>query len=114
MITNGEITIYHKTLVNHEDVWVRYNYTNAWSFNKEGSKINEGYENANNIDVRIPYKTNDNLNITNFSIEDIIVQGKVEQDITKQQDLSNYKIYNITSINNNNFGTKPHIHLGGK
>ena len=31
-----------------------------------------------------------------------------------QQDLENYQIYNITSINNNNFGNNQHIHLGGK
>ena len=34
--------------------------------------------------------------------------------INIQQDLTNEEIYNITSINDNNFGNTPHIHLGGK
>ena len=54
------------------------------------------------------------LNISDFAIGDIIVQGTLENDIETQQDLDNYLIYNITSINNNNFGSNKHIHLGGK
>ena len=50
----------------------------------------------------------------NIAIGDIIVQGTITTDIDTQQDLSSYDIYNITSINNNNFGNNPHIHLGGK
>ena len=35
-------------------------------------------------------------------------------DIKTQQDLKEYEIYNITSINDNKFGTNPHIHIGGR
>ena len=81
-------------------------------FGGKGASINKGYDNANNVEIRIPYDKNDNLNINNFAIGDIIVKGKLTLNIETQQDLSNYQIYNITSINNNNFGTK-HIHIGG-
>lgn len=115
MITNSSLTIYHNNgldVTTHTEIWVRYNYDKVWFFGGKGAGINKGYDNANDVDIRIPY--NDNLDINNFKIGDIIVQGTLDFDITRQKDLSNYQIYNITSINNNNFGNNPHIHLGGK
>lgn len=117
MITNSSLTIYHKDGLNattHFEKWTRYNYDNVWFFGGKGSRINKGYDNANDVDIRIPYDKNSGLNIANFSIGDIIVQGKLTTDINTQQDLENYLIYNITSINNNNFGNSQHIHIGGK
>lgn len=115
MITNSNITVYHQgglDVSTHLEKWTRYNYSNVWFFGGKGASINKGYDNANDVDIRIPY--NSNISIGNFSIGDIVVQGTLDFDITKQQDLSNYQIYNITSINDNNFGSNPHIHLGGK
>ena len=63
--------------------------------------------------IRLPYDLNE-LDINNFSIGDVIVQGELTQDIATQQDLKNYQVYNITSIKNNNFGNSKHIHIGGK
>ena len=115
MITNASLTHYHKTLdeTTRIEKWIRYNYENVWWFGGKGSSINKGYENANDVNVRIPYDKND-IDISNLAIGDIIVKGTIETDITTQQDLKNYEIYNITSINDNNFGINPHIHLGGK
>lgn len=115
MITNSSLTVYHKGFNEQTrlETWTRYNYSNIWWFGGKGSGINKGYDNANNIDVRIPYKQNQ-VNIQDFSIGDIIVEGTLTTNITTQQDLSSYDVYNITSINNNNFGNNPHIHLGGK
>ena len=117
MITNSSLTVYHMSgldLVTHNEVWVRYNYDNVWFFGGRGSGINKGYDNANDVQVRIPYDQNNGLDINNFAIGDILVQGTLETDIQTQQDLENYLVYNITSINNNNFGSNSHIHLGGK
>lgn len=115
MITNASLTHYHKTLdeITRLEKWLRYNYDNVWWFGGKGSSINKGYENANDVDVRIPYDKND-IDISNLAIGDIIIKGTLETDITTQQDLNNYEVYNITSINDNNFGINPHIHLGGK
>lgn len=115
MITNSSLTIYHKgkdtnTLL---ETWTRYNYDKAWFFGGKGASINKGYENANDVEIRIPYDENSNLNVENFAVGDIIVQGTLTTDITKQQDLTGL-IYNITSIKNNNFGNSQHIHIGGK
>lgn len=116
MITNGKVTIYHKEYdeLLRLDKWKRYNYANVWFFGGQGASINKGYENANNVDVRIWYELNPNLKIRNFAKGDIIVKGHINQDIETQQDLSNYEVYNITSIINNTFGNNQHIHIGGR
>lgn len=116
MICNDKLTIYHKGFdeISRLETWTRFNYDNAWCFGGKGASINKGYDNANDFEARLPYDLNSNLNIANFSIGDIIVQGELTINITTQQDLSNYLIYNITSIKNNNFGSNQHIHIGGK
>ena len=117
MITNSSLTIYHKSgldLTTHFEKWDRYNYDKVWFFGGKGAGINKGDDNANDVQIRIPYDKNSGLNINNFAIGDIIVQGTLDRDINTQQDLDNYMVYNITSINNNNFGINQHIHLGGK
>lgn len=117
MITNSKLTIYHnagRNVTTRNTIWERYNYDNVWIFGGKGASINKGYDNANDVDVRIPYGQNADLDITKFAIGDIIVPEKILTDISTQQDLKGYLIYNITSINDNNFGSNQHIHLGGK
>ena len=148
MITNNDITYYHKTLdENKLPIWNRYILEDVWAFGGKGSSINRGYENANDINVRIPFtdllaglpikgtKTKQvdamQLRILNnievkklskeqvetirniFSIGDIIALGH-QDNIEKQSDLKGIEFYNVTSVNINNFGNNPHIHLGGK
>lgn len=116
MITNSSLTIYHQDgldVATHLEKWRRFNYDNVWFFGGKGASLNKGYDNANDVEIRLPYDLNE-LNINNFSIGDIIVQGELTQDIATQQDLKNYQVYNITSIKNNNFGNSKHIHIGGK
>lgn len=113
MICNNQVTIYHKGFdeTNHIEKWDRYNYPNAWFFGGKGANRNRGYENANNVEIRLPYSKNE-LDINNFAIGDIIVEGNITQDIDSKEDLDTL-VYEITSINNNNFGLNPHIHIGG-
>lgn len=115
MITNSTLTLYHRGYDEETrlNTWTRYNFSDVWWFGGKGSGINKGYDNANNVDVRIPY-ANNNISVDNIAIGDILVNGTLTTDIETQQDLSNYDVYNVTSINNNNFGNTPHIHLGGK
>lgn len=115
MIANNSVTIYHKTFNKQERVeeWIRYNFDNVWFFGSHGAGINKGYDNANDVDVRISYNDHD-INIDNIAMGDILVKGNVEVDIDTQQDLTGYDVYNITLINDNNFGHTPHVHLGGK
>lgn len=115
MITNDELTLYHKDIdeISRLETWTRFNYSKIWWFGGKGASTNKGYENANDVQVRIPYKQNE-VDISNIAIGDILVKGRVEEDIRTQQDLKGYELYNITSINNNTFGSEPHIHLSGK
>lgn len=116
MLVNSNLTVYHKTLDNKTrlEKWTRYNYENVWWFGDKGASINKGYADANDVEIRIPYESNENLNIENFTIGDILVQGNLVNDIQTQQDLIHSEVYNITSITNNTFGNNPHIHIGGK
>ena len=116
MIINSDLTVYHKILdiETRLEKWVRYYYQKVWWFGGKGSSLNIGYDKANDVQVRIPYYLNENANISHFAIGDIILQGNIEKEIKTQSDLSEYDIYNITSINNNLFGNTPHIHIGGK
>ena len=116
MICNSKLTIYHQNGLDettHLEKWRRFNYDNVWFFGGKGASLNKGYDNANDVEIRLPYDLNE-LDINNFKIGDIIVQGELTQDIATQQDLKNYQVYNITSIKNNNFGNSKHIHIGGK
>ena len=116
MITNSTLTVYHKGFdtTTKLEKWTRFNYSNVWFFGGKGAGINKGYDDANDVQIRIPYDMNSNVDVGNFSIGDIVIEGTLNIDIETQKDLNNYLVYNITSINNNNFGNNPHIHLGGK
>lgn len=115
MISNCSLTVYHKGFdtENRIETWTRFNYSNIWWFGGKGAGINKGYENANDVEIRIS-RLDHNINVDNFSIGDILVKGEIETDINTQQDLEGYEVYNITSIKDNNFGTRPHLHIGGK
>ena len=115
MITNASLTIYHKEFDEKArlEKWKRYNYDKVWFFGGKGAGINKGYDNANNVDVRIPYEFN-SIDINNIKIGDILVEGTLTNEIKSQQDLSNYNVFNITSVNNNKFGNNPHVRIGGK
>ena len=115
MLVNSSLTVYHKVVRNHEDTWEKHSYKNIWWFGGKGSSLNKGYENANDVQIRIPYDLNPSLDYNNFAIEDILVQGEYE-DIVSENDLKDLNIpyYNITSLNNNVFGNNKHIHIGGK
>ena len=67
MITNSSVTIYHKgyDTVKRVETWERKTYENVWFFGGKGAGINKGYENANDVEVRLPYDKNI-LNINDF------------------------------------------------
>ena len=56
----------------------------------------------------IEYVTNKDI----FQRGDIVAVG-IHNDIEKQSDLKDVEFYNVTSINVNDFGNNPHVHLGG-
>ena len=116
MLTNTNMTLYHKSfdIESRQEKWTRKLIEKVWWFGGKGTNTQMGYENANDVQVRIPYDENENLHVTEFSIGDIICKGDTQKDITTQSDLNEVEFYNITEINNNTFGNNAHIHLGGK
>lgn len=113
MLVNSSLTVYHKVSDNHDYKWVRYNYDNIWWFGGKGASLNKGYENANDVQIRIPYDLNPKLDYNNFGIGDILVKGTIKNNITSESDIES-EYYNITSLNNNTFGNNQHIHISGK
>lgn len=117
MKTNSSMTLYHKDYNKKTrlDEWIRYPIENVMWQGGEGTSINKGYEKANDINVYIPYNSNEELEKVPFSIGDIIVKGVVENSISKQSDLT-VDNYNITTLIDNNFGSDEmkHIQLGAK
>lgn len=107
MITRGIITLYHKNK-GRTQTWTKNEVSRAWYFGGHGSSLNEGITDLNDLQIRIPYGQ---IDIENIAIGDLVIIGK-GNNIEKTSDLSDY--YTITSINNNNFGGSPHIHLGAK
>lgn len=112
MLVNSSLTVYHKVEMAHDFKWEKHYYEKIWWFGGKGSSLNKGYENANDVQIRIPYDLNSKLDYNNFGIGDILVQGEYK-DITSEEDIQN-EYYNITSLNNNVFGNNKHIHIGGK
>lgn len=117
METNSSVTLYHKRL-NKEtriDEWDRYPILNVMWQGGKGASINKGYEKANDISIWIPYDQNENLDIIPFAIGDIVVQGIIEDTITKQSDLK-VDTYNIATYTPNNYGSldMQHIYIGAK
>ena len=99
IINNADITVYHKVFNEKTrlEKWVRHNYTKCWYFGGKGAGLSKGYENANDCECG-----------------DIIVPQELKFNISRQQDLDDYNIFNITSKVDNKYGTRPHIHLSGK
>lgn len=117
MITNTSMTLYHKKLnpKSRLDEWDRYLVENVMWQGGKGASVDKGYDKANDIKVFIPYEKNLELEKIPFSIGDIIVEGNIEDDITKQSDLKvdNYNI--TTAINNNKYdNSMKHWYLGAK
>ena len=107
MITNTGITIYHR--INNK--WERKYYSNCWYYSKSNASLEKGYNVKNSVEVRIPYKQN-KISIKDVKIEDIIVKGNTNKNITSLGDLKGYSYYSITSLTDNSFGQEPHIHIG--
>lgn len=110
MITNASITLYHK-VKGRIQTFERYNFANVWCFGGHGTALNKGLTDMNDLSVRIPYAQND-IDTSKISLGDLIVIGTLETDITAESDLTDY--YILTSINDNQFGDTPHLHLGAK
>lgn len=116
MLVNSKLTVYHKGFDSNRKVetWTRFNYDKVWFHGSTRASVNKEYNDISEVNVRIPYEQNENVDISNFSLGDIIVPDELELDITTQQDLKGYNFYNIVGITDNTYGINTHIHLRGQ
>ncbi|MEG0305529.1 MAG: DUF6751 family protein [Oscillospiraceae bacterium] len=114
MITNGGITIYHKTY-NHEtrlDEWTRTPIFFANWHGKQAVNVSDkGLDTASIFSVRIP--TTSAINIANG---DIVARGILSEDISSpSQILSKYpQSFVATAVSDARRGGLPHFRIEGK
>lgn len=111
-----DITVYHYVYdeKNQTDKYeIRHFYNVSWQGGK-GASVNKGYEQSNDIKIRIFHKDNPELNVNMFKIGDVVVGGIVNKKISKQSELPN--AYNVTTIIPHERGSLEtnHIELGAK
>ena len=113
MLSNNTITYYHKTInpQTRLEEWNRYLFEDVWEFGSLNASANRGYTDNNNVQIRIPMEKIQDVTI--FTIGDLVAIGN-NPDITTRSDLENIEFYNITNIKINDFGSTPHVHLGGQ
>lgn len=113
MRTNTSLTHYHKMIVDNQEVWEK-KYVDAvmWQGGK-GASVSMGLVEGNDVTIYIPYKSD----LPTFNLGDIVVKGKIENDIVSQYDLRDVAdVYNIISVQVRDYGSEnmKHIELGGK
>ena len=111
------MTLYHKVYdkAARLDKWERYPIKNVMWQGGKGASLNKGYEKANDINIWIPYDSNEGLEKVPFSIGDIVVKGSIDEAITMQSDLK-VDNFNITTFIDNTYGSDSleHIQIGAK
>lgn len=111
MLTNTKLTYYHKTLDQNRDTkWERTIFDKVWWFGNQGSSINKGFAEANDVEVRIPIEEVNSIDI--FTIGDLMYEGEGPE-ISTTNDIPG-RAFAVRSYTVNLYGGTPHIHLGGK
>ena len=87
MITNTDITLYHKGFDEETrlEKWIRHYYEKVWWFGGKGANTQMGYENANDVQIRIPYKNKENINIEDYRKDDIERKKNIKKSITSKK-----------------------------
>ena len=118
MMTNTKMTIFNKYVdpFTHKQQIKKHIIENVFWDNSLGVNINMGYENADKVNVYIPYDKNDltdykepkKYNGTGWTLQngDFIVKGEIiEDNIEGIKDLSQYDVYTITIDDDKDFGS---------
>lgn len=120
MTTNGHITIYSKNLDKETGLnnW-EYKHYIAMIQGGLGASLNKGYDEANDLKIFIPKIENKIKDVAKyeFSIGDIVVVGKIKENIQKEAELKKItQVYNIKTIIPQNYGSDElqHIEIGAK
>lgn len=108
MLTNTDMTIYHRVHENGADTWQRQYVEEAWYHKSSASTVGEnGLLMADKHTARIP-----DLTYT-VAKDDYIVAGKGPQNIQTVRDLEGLKYFRVLGANYNDYGFNPHIKVVG-
>lgn len=129
MTTNTNISVFNK----HTDsftkdiTYKKHIIDKALWFNNKTVTLNQGYENNDEITVFIPKNENDiskyvkpkNYNGIGWTLQngDFIIRGLVTDDeVSGIKDLSDYEVFVITMVDDNDFGSEDmhHFEIRGK
>jgi len=118
MMTNTKMTIYNKYIdtLTHKQLFKKNIIDNVFWDDSLGVNLNMGYENADKVNIYIPYDKNDlssykdpnKYNGDGWTLQngDFIVKGEMDIDeINGIKDLSQYEAFTITLVDNKDFGS---------
>ena len=124
MMTNTKMTIYNKYVntSTHQTSYRKHIIDNVFWDDSLGINLNMGYENADKVDIYIPFDKNNlndyvepiNYNGTGWTIQngDFIIKGETNiNEITGIKDLSNYEVFTITVCDTKDFGSSNMQHF---
>lgn len=108
MLTNADVTLYHRVRIPSGDKWERKYLPAVWrhkniiaGITTNGIKTANGLTNV--LTVRIPDIT------VEVKTGDYIVEGLCEIDMETVKDLKCLEYFCVTGANYNRFGSNPHI-----
>ena len=123
MITNTSMTIFNKNGNKFKGHIIKEVF---WD-DSLGINLNAGYENADNVNVYIPFDKNDlsdykeskKYDGTGWTIQngDFIVKGNVDiEEVERIKDLKSYEVFEITVVDVKDFGSynMQHFEIRGK
>lgn len=128
MMTNTNMSVYNKYVdpFTHETIYKKHLIDNVFWDDSLGSNLNMGYENADKVNVYIPYDKNDlseykppkEYNGIGWTLknEDYMIKGNVDiEEVESIKELSNYEIFKMTVNDNKDFGSPnmQHFELRG-
>ena len=128
MMTNAKMTVYNKYVdpFTHKTIFKKHLIENVFWDDSLGINLSTGYENADKVNVYIPYDKNDlsdykkpkQYNGEGWTLQngDFMVKGETElEQVSGLKDLSNYEVFVMTVSDDKDFGSSnmQHFELRG-
>ena len=112
MMTNTNMSVYNK----YKGTFKKHLIDNVFWDDSLGINLNAGYENADKVNVYIPFNKNDlsqykdakQYNGTGWTLQngDFIVKGNADiNEVNGIKELSSYEVFEITVVDKKDFGS---------
>lgn len=106
MLTNADMTLYHKTLdpATRRDVWTRTQYQGVnWYAQTASSVLADGLKQADTLTVQIP----ETAAPDGFpgALGDIVVKGLIDDEITGPGQLKHHGYFTVTAVRDCRYGS---------